>query len=164
MRLGTRPCGAHGKEGHTRGTRKNYRKFVRTLSDEELAKAGKRPRILCGDVVTPKPSTFNRQLKSAARNIDGDIRNDSLAVNTTRTAASLYLSVPWNGTPFTGHGSERQTTSVNCPGDTGKNPTVTGSGTADEKPVMLKQVGCEARKNPAVGGVFFLDFSLLRTY
>jgi hypothetical protein len=42
-----------------------------------------------------------------------------------------------NGTPFTGHGSERQTISVNCPGDTGKNPTVTGSGTADEANVNI---------------------------
>jgi hypothetical protein len=40
-----------------------YRKFIRTLSDEELIKAGKRLRILCGDVVTPNPSTFDRQLK-----------------------------------------------------------------------------------------------------
>jgi hypothetical protein len=40
-----------------------YRKFIRTLSDEELKKAGKRLRILCGDVVTPNPSTFDRQLK-----------------------------------------------------------------------------------------------------
>jgi hypothetical protein len=40
-----------------------YRKFIRTLSDEELIKAGKRLRILCGDVVTPTPSTFDRQLK-----------------------------------------------------------------------------------------------------
>ncbi len=39
-----------------------YRKFIRTLSDEELIKAGKRLRILCGDVVTPNPSTFDRQL------------------------------------------------------------------------------------------------------
>ena len=40
-----------------------YRKFIRTLSDEELMKAGKRLRILCGDVVTATPSTFDRQLK-----------------------------------------------------------------------------------------------------
>ena len=40
-----------------------YRKFIRTLSDEELIKAGKRLRILCGDVVTPNPSTFDRQHK-----------------------------------------------------------------------------------------------------
>jgi len=40
-----------------------YRKFIRTLSDEELIKAGKRLRILCGDVVTPNSSTFDRQLK-----------------------------------------------------------------------------------------------------
>jgi hypothetical protein len=26
--------------------------------------------------------------------------------------------------------------------------------------ILLKQVGCEARKTPAVGVVFFLDFSL----
>jgi hypothetical protein len=41
----------------------DYRKFIRTLSEEELVKAGKRLRILCGDVVTPTPSTFDRQLK-----------------------------------------------------------------------------------------------------
>jgi hypothetical protein len=41
----------------------DYRKFIRTLSDEELIKAGKRLRMLCGDVVTPNPSTFDRQLK-----------------------------------------------------------------------------------------------------
>jgi hypothetical protein len=41
----------------------DYRKFIRTLSDEELIKAGKRLRILCGDVVTENPSTFDRQLK-----------------------------------------------------------------------------------------------------
>ena len=40
-----------------------YRKFIRTLSDAELIKAGTRLRILCGDVVTPIPSTFDRQLK-----------------------------------------------------------------------------------------------------
>jgi hypothetical protein len=40
-----------------------YRKFIRTLSDEELVKAGKRLRILCGDVVTPTPSAFDIQLK-----------------------------------------------------------------------------------------------------
>jgi hypothetical protein len=31
----------------------DYRKFIRTLSDQELIKAGKRLRILSGDVVTP---------------------------------------------------------------------------------------------------------------
>jgi hypothetical protein len=41
----------------------DYRKFIRTLSDEELIKAGKRLRILCGDVVTANPSTFDKQLK-----------------------------------------------------------------------------------------------------
>jgi len=41
----------------------DYLKFIRTLSDEELVKAGKRLRILCGDVVTPNPSTFDRQLR-----------------------------------------------------------------------------------------------------
>jgi hypothetical protein len=40
-----------------------YRKFIRTLSDEELIKAGKRLLILCSDVVTPTPSTFDRQLE-----------------------------------------------------------------------------------------------------
>ena len=30
--------------------------------------------------------------------------------------------------------------------------------------ILLNQVGCEARKIPAVAGVFFLDFSLYRTY
>lgn len=40
-----------------------YRKFVQTLSDKELITAGKRLRILCGDVVTPTPSAFDRQLK-----------------------------------------------------------------------------------------------------
>jgi hypothetical protein len=42
-----------------------------------------------------------------------------------------------NGTAFTGNGSERQTISVNCPGDTGKSPTVTGSGTANEAVVNI---------------------------
>jgi hypothetical protein len=41
----------------------DYRKFIRTLSDEELIKAGNRLRILCGHVVTPTPSTFDKQLK-----------------------------------------------------------------------------------------------------
>jgi hypothetical protein len=40
-----------------------YRKFVRTLSDEELVKAGKRLRVLCGDVVTAIPSVFRMQLR-----------------------------------------------------------------------------------------------------
>ena len=35
-----------------------YRKFIRMLSAEELIKAGKRLRILCGDVVTTTPNTF----------------------------------------------------------------------------------------------------------
>ena len=39
-----------------------YPKFVRALSNEELIKAGKRLRMLCGDVVTATPSTFDRQL------------------------------------------------------------------------------------------------------
>jgi hypothetical protein len=30
--------------------------------------------------------------------------------------------------------------------------------------VLLNEVGCEARKTPAVGDVFFLDFYLYRTY
>src|SRR5260370_20682282 len=30
--------------------------------------------------------------------------------------------------------------------------------------ILLHSVGCEARKTPAVGVVFFLDFSLYRTY
>ncbi|HEX3445857.1 MAG TPA: hypothetical protein VHS80_14160 [Chthoniobacterales bacterium] len=41
----------------------DYRKFVRTLSGEELIKAGKQLRGLCGHVVTPIPSTFDLQLK-----------------------------------------------------------------------------------------------------
>jgi hypothetical protein len=36
-----------------------YRKFIRTLSDEELINAGKRLRILCSDVVTPTPGTLD---------------------------------------------------------------------------------------------------------
>ena len=31
------------------------------------------------------------------------------------------------------------------------------------KQILLDQVGCEARKTPADGDVFFLDFSLYRT-
>ena len=34
----------------------DYRKFLRTLSDEELIKAGKRLRSLCGDVVLTTPT------------------------------------------------------------------------------------------------------------
>jgi hypothetical protein len=41
-----------------------YRKFVQTLSDEELIRAGKRLRMLCGDVVLTNPSTFQRRLKN----------------------------------------------------------------------------------------------------
>jgi hypothetical protein len=33
-----------------------------------------------------------------------------------------------------------------------------------EQHLSLDQVGCEARKIPAVGDVFFLDFSFYRTY
>ena len=40
-----------------------YREFARTLSDEELIKAGKRLRSLCGHVVLTTPSAFQRQLK-----------------------------------------------------------------------------------------------------
>ena len=40
-----------------------YRRFVQTLSDEELVKAGKRLRSLCGDVVLTTLSAFQRQLK-----------------------------------------------------------------------------------------------------
>jgi len=46
-----------------------YRKFIRTLSDEELIKGGKELRILCGDVVTTTPNTFDRQLKICRRRI-----------------------------------------------------------------------------------------------
>jgi hypothetical protein len=41
----------------------SYRRFVRTLSDAELIKAGKRLRSLSGDVVLVTPSAFQRQLK-----------------------------------------------------------------------------------------------------
>jgi hypothetical protein len=41
----------------------DYRRFIRTLSDEELIKAGKRLRVLCGDVVNTIPCAFDRQLK-----------------------------------------------------------------------------------------------------
>jgi hypothetical protein len=41
----------------------DYRKFVRTLSDEELIKAGKRLRTLCGNVALTTPSAFQKQLK-----------------------------------------------------------------------------------------------------
>src|SRR5260221_10116892 len=41
----------------------DYRTFIRALCDDELIKAGKRLRILCGDVVTPTAGTFDRQLK-----------------------------------------------------------------------------------------------------
>jgi hypothetical protein len=37
----------------------DYRRFIRTLSDQELLKAGKRLRILCGDVITATPSMFD---------------------------------------------------------------------------------------------------------
>jgi hypothetical protein len=37
----------------------DYRKFIRTLSEEELIKAGKRLRISCGDVVTPTPGCLD---------------------------------------------------------------------------------------------------------
>jgi hypothetical protein len=30
--------------------------------------------------------------------------------------------------------------------------------------ILLNQVGCETRKSPAGGDVFFLDFSFYRTY
>jgi len=43
-----------------------------------------------------------------------------------------------NGTAFTGNGSERQTISVTCPPEgSGLNPTVQGSGTADEAVVNI---------------------------
>jgi hypothetical protein len=37
--------------GSVNSTKAKYRKFIRTLSDAELVKAGKRLRVLCGDVV-----------------------------------------------------------------------------------------------------------------
>jgi hypothetical protein len=42
-----------------------YRKFIQTLSDEELIKAGKRLRLLSGNgkIVTTMPWTFYEQLK-----------------------------------------------------------------------------------------------------
>jgi len=40
-----------------------YRRIVQTLSDEELIKAGKRLRSLCGDVVLTTPSAFQKQPK-----------------------------------------------------------------------------------------------------
>src|SRR6267154_5829723 len=58
-----------------------YRKFIRTLSDQELLKAGKRLRILCGEVVTPTPGTFDRQLeicreeyRRSGRLVDAEIK------------------------------------------------------------------------------------------
>jgi hypothetical protein len=49
--------------GFRESSEDDYRRFIQTLSDEELIKAGKRLRILCGDVVTPIPCAFDRQLK-----------------------------------------------------------------------------------------------------
>jgi hypothetical protein len=40
-----------------------YRKFIRTLSDDELVRAGKQLRVLCGDVVTTVQCVFDQQLK-----------------------------------------------------------------------------------------------------
>jgi hypothetical protein len=42
----------------------DYRKSIRTLSDDELIEAGKRLRVLRGDVVTPMPSAFDQKLKT----------------------------------------------------------------------------------------------------
>jgi hypothetical protein len=41
----------------------DYRKFIRTLSDDELIKEGRRLRVLCGDIVTTVPCAFDLQLK-----------------------------------------------------------------------------------------------------
>jgi hypothetical protein len=51
-----------------------YRKFIRTLSDDELIKAGKRLRMSCGDVVPPIPSGFDKQLKICREEYRQDIR------------------------------------------------------------------------------------------
>ena len=45
-----------------------YRRFVQTLSDEELVKAGKRLRSLSGEIVLTTPSTFQRQSKGSVEN------------------------------------------------------------------------------------------------
>ena len=54
-----------------------YRRFVQTLSDEELIKAGKRLRRLCGDIVLTTRSGFQKRLKYAAKNIGAGIRKAS---------------------------------------------------------------------------------------
>ena len=46
-----------------------YGKFIRTLSDEELMKAGERLRILCGDVVTPT----SERIRQTVENLPGRI-------------------------------------------------------------------------------------------
>jgi hypothetical protein len=61
---------------------RKYREFLRTLSDEELIKAGKRLRVLCGDVVTTTPCVFDQELKICREEYRGGIQNDS------------YLSTP----------------------------------------------------------------------
>ena|ERR1700687_1110517 len=54
--------------------------FIPTISDEELIRAGKQLPMLCGDVVTPTPSTARStdNLRFAGKNIGVDIRNDLL--------------------------------------------------------------------------------------
>jgi hypothetical protein len=55
-----------------------YRKLIRTLSDEELLKAGKRLRILCGDVVTRHRVLSTDSSKFAGKTTGADIRNDGV--------------------------------------------------------------------------------------
>ena len=43
-------------------------------------------------------------------------------------------------------------------------PSIPSAWCGRSEQISLDQVGCEARKIPAEGGVFFLDFYLYRTY
>jgi hypothetical protein len=76
---------------------------------------------------------ITRPVKDTVSESSGVFRMNVWSTDSPLTVACSLT----NGTAFTGNGSERQTISVNCPGGTGKNPTVTGSGTADEAVVNI---------------------------
>ncbi len=55
-----------------------YRKFIRTLSDEELIKQGNGSVSCAAMSLHPRPAHSTGSLKSAAKSIGADIRNDSI--------------------------------------------------------------------------------------
>jgi hypothetical protein len=103
----------------------DYRKFIGTLSDEELIKAGKRLRILCGDVITPTRARSIDNSQFVAKNIGADIRNDRDRIRAgvlMRITFLLLFFLTLSLCPATLHGQSATQTTTQEPTQFAKNP------------------------------------------